>query len=220
MQVGGVSLVGRAVRVAKAAGIGAVYVSTDDAAIAAEAQSHGATLPFMRPADLATDQAAKLPVIEHLIAHLESAGNQVDWVVDLQPTTPLRQAADVQACIDLALSLPPAEQGLVTTVYDPGVSPYFTQVQLAGNGRASLCMQSTATRRQDTPAVWALNGAVYVWQRAALAKAAVHGIWSVPVHTVVMPRERSADIDDALDLDWANFLCARHAKHIAKGDMP
>jgi len=77
--------------------IDAVYVSTDDEAIAAVARAAGATVPYLRPAELAGDSAPKLPVIEHLVRFLERQGQAVVRVVDLQPTSPLRDAADISA---------------------------------------------------------------------------------------------------------------------------
>jgi CMP-N,N'-diacetyllegionaminic acid synthase len=208
--LGGVSLLGRAIEsVSGQPNLSGVFVSTDSPEMAAEAQRFGAKVPMLRPAELATDTAPKLPVVEHMVTCAEAELGPVSWVVDVQPTTPLRHSEDVQRCVDAAMSLPESERGLVTTVYDPGVSPFFTQVTLQPNGRAQLCMPSTATRRQDAPAVWALNGAVYLWWRPALAKAAASGLWSVPVHTVPMPLERSVDVDTRLDFEWAEFLWQR-----------
>ena len=70
------------------------------------------------------------------------------------------------------------------------------------------CMSA---RRQDTPPVYALNGAIYVWQRAALAQAAVHGLWSVPIAPYLMPRWKSVDIDNREDFDLALWMHQRHA---------
>ena len=95
-------------------GIEGVYVSTDDDAIAEAARAAGAIVPYRRPAELATDEAGKLPVIEHLVQHLEQQGQVIARVVDLQPTSPLRDAADIEA----ALALQP-EADLVVTFYNP-----------------------------------------------------------------------------------------------------
>ena len=177
------------------------YVSTDDPAIAAVARSAGALVPVMRPDALATDTAGKLPAIEHLVAYLESQGERVTQVVDLQPTSPLRQPGDIEACLD---ALDDADVAL--SVYDPGVHPAFTLVRLGASNAVSLYEQQGAVRRQDLQPVYALNGSIYCWQRGALAHAAQHGLWSVRVRGVLMPRERSADIDDELDFQWAAWL--------------
>lgn len=181
-----------------------VFVSTDDERIAEVARRHGAEVPYLRPAELATDSAAKLPAVEHLVSWLEAAGRAITRVVDLQPTSPLRTQDDLRAAIEAADG-----RSLVVTVCEASHSPYFSLVEQAADGALQLSKPAAHVRRQDLPRVWALNGSIYVWQRQALARAAVHGFWSVPVHASVMPRERSVDIDDALDFEWAQWLHRR-----------
>jgi CMP-N,N'-diacetyllegionaminic acid synthase len=184
--------------------IDAVYVSTDDDEIAAVAREWGAQVPYRRPAELATDAAAKIPAIEHLVAHLESQGERIGLVVDLQPTSPLRTQQDLADAIALA---PQAD--LIVTVAEPSHNPYFSLVEVQTDGTLRVSKAEGFARRQDVPQVWGLNGSIYVWQRAALARAAVDGFWSVRIRASVMPRERSVDIDDALDFEWAEWLWRR-----------
>ena len=80
-----------------------VFVSTDDHAIAEVARVAGAAVPYLRPAELASDTAAKLPVIEHLVQHLEQQGRRIARVVDLQPTSPLRDVQDITKRIHIHL---------------------------------------------------------------------------------------------------------------------
>ncbi|MDB5752805.1 MAG: CMP-N,N-diacetyllegionaminic acid synthase [Ramlibacter sp.] len=188
------------------AAIAEVFVSTDDAAIAAVARAAGATVPFLRPAELATDRAGKLPVIEHLVAFLQVQGRSVARIVDLQPTSPLREAGDISA----ALAARP-EADLVVSVAAARDNPYFNLVEAQPDGWVTLSKGAGQGRRQDAPQVYALNGSIYVWQRQALAHAARHGLWSVRVAPFVMPRWKSADIDDLEDFEYAQWLHARHA---------
>ncbi|MBK9441732.1 MAG: acylneuraminate cytidylyltransferase family protein [Comamonadaceae bacterium] len=186
--------------------IDAVYVSTDDEAIAAVSLAAGATVPYLRPAELAGDTAPKLPVIEHLVGYLEQQGQTIFRVVDLQPTSPLRDAADISE----ALRAHP-EADLVVSVRDAVDNPYFNLVEQGEDGWVYLSKGQGSTRRQDAPAVYALNGSIYVWQRTALAHAAVHGLWSVHIAPYVMPRWKSVDIDDLEDFELAAlWLYPRH----------
>lgn len=180
------------------------YVSTDDAAIAEVASRAGALVPYLRPAELATDEAAKLPAIEHLVSHLEAGGTEITRVVDLQPTSPLRLPQDIDRCL-AALG----DADLAVSVYDAGFHPSFNLVELGPDGAARLCSPKGAVRRQQLDPVYALNGSIYCWRRAALPQAAREGLWSVKVRGVPMPRERSADIDDLLDFEWAAWLYRR-----------
>ena len=179
-------------------GIEGVYVSTDDESIAQAAREAGATVPYLRPAQLATDEAGKLPVIENLVCHLESQGLRPATIVDLQPTSPLRDAGDIAAALALR-----DRAGLVMSVCEAHDNPYFNLVEADAGGHIRLSKGSGGARRQDMPAVYALNGAIYVWQRHALAQAAVQGLWSVPAIPHVMPRWKSVDIDDLDDFELA-----------------
>jgi CMP-N,N'-diacetyllegionaminic acid synthase len=184
--------------------IDAVYVSTDDDEIAAVAREYGAQVPYRRPAELATHRAAKIPAIEHLVAHLEAQGERIGLIVDLQPTSPLRTQQDLAEAIALA---PQAD--LIVTVTQPSHNPYYTLVETQADGTLRLSKPATFVSRQEIPQAWGLNGSIYVWQRAALARAATEGFWSVSVRGSVMPRHRSVDIDDALDFDMAEWLWRR-----------
>ncbi len=189
--------------------IDGVYVSTDDDEIAEVAARHGATVPYRRPPELATDQSAKIPAIEHLVAYLEGQGEIIDFVVDLQPTSPLRVQSDLAAAIGLA-----ANADLVVSVTEPSHNPYYSLVEIQADGTLKLSKSAGAVRRQDVPAVWGLNGSIYVWKRAALAQAVRDGFWSVGIVPSVMPRERSVDIDDAFDFDFGQWL---HERRQGKG---
>lgn len=181
-----------------------VYVSTDDEEIAQVARDHGAQVPYLRPPELATDAAGKLPAIEHLVAHLEAGGAKIATVVDLQPTSPLRNAQDIEAALALR-----ERAGLVVSVTQPSHNPYYTLVESTSRGglRLSKTMASVqALARQSVPEVWGLNGAIYVWSRNTLEHAVHEGFWSVEMCPLVMPRERSIDIDDCLDFDIAEWL--------------
>lgn len=193
------------------AAIDAVYVSTDDPAIAQVARDAGARVPYLRPAELARDDTPKLPVIEHLVEHLEAAtAARIERIVDLQPTSPLRTPADLDACLRRADAADAPD--LVLTAYDSGFNPYFNLVEQQPDGSVHISKGEGLGARQAAPAVWALNGSIYVWRRAALAHAARHGMWSVRVAAHVMPAARSVDIDTAEDFAAAERALAQESE--------
>ncbi len=194
-------------------GIAGVYVSTDDDEIAEVAQRHGAIVPYRRPADLATDGAGKLPVIEHLAQHLEAGGLRIARIVDLQPTSPLRTAQDISDAMALADGA-----DLVVSVTEPSHNPYYSLAEVQADGTLRVSKAAGALRRQDVPQAWGLNGAIYVWQRAALPRAVQGGFWHIAIRPSVMPRERSIDIDDRLDFEMAEWLFRR--RHHPTQDTP
>lgn len=188
-------------------GLDGVYVSTDSEAIAAVARAAGAEVPYLRPAELASDEAGKLPAVEHLVRHLEGQGLRVARIVDLQPTSPLRLPADIEAALGV-------QEELVASVREAADNPWFNLCERGADGLLRLCRGDGTARRQDAPPVFALNGSVYVWQRAALARAAQGGLWSVRVAAFAMPRWRSVDIDDLEDFEYAQWLHERHCREL------
>jgi CMP-N,N'-diacetyllegionaminic acid synthase len=184
-----------------------VYVSTDDDEIARIATGCGAIVPYRRPAELATDGAAKLPVLEHLVQHLEAQGEQIATVVDLQPTSPLRTQGDIEAALAIANTA-----DLVVTVTEPSHNPYYSLAEVQSDGTLRVSKEAGAVRRQDVPAAWGLNGSIYVWRRAALARAVKDGFWSISIVPSVMPRERSVDIDGEFDFAMAEWLWHRQCE--------
>jgi CMP-N-acetylneuraminic acid synthetase len=189
-------------------GVDHVFVSTDDQDIASVARAAGAEVPFMRPAELATLTAPKLPVIRHLVAGVEALGIQVERVVDLDPTSPLRDLSDVRTCLDL---LTP-DIGVVITGYPAEKNPYFNMVELDPQGHAGLCksLPGGVFARQQAPVVFAMNASVYVWWRQTLEK----GVWDNAVRLHVMPRERSIDVDTLIDFELVELLMAKRKKEL------
>lgn len=186
-------------------GVDRVFVSTDDESIASVASDAGAEVPFLRPAELATDTAAKLPVIRHLVAAVEGMGVGVRRIVDLDPTSPLRLTEDIRASMEL---LTP-ETEVVITGFRAEKNPYFNMVELGPDGTAALCksLPGGVVARQQAPAVFSMNASVYVWWRPTLERA----IWDCRVRLHEMPRERSIDVDSMLDFEIVEMLMKRRA---------
>lgn len=182
-----------------------VFVSTDDPEIASVAKGAGAEVPFLRPAELATDNAPKLPAIQNLVENIERLGVNVDRIVDLDPTSPLRSLSDIDACLDLL----DTETDVVITTYRSEKNPYFNMVEIKPDGsiRPVKLTASSVTSRQLAPPVYAMNASIYVWHRHSLNK----GLWQGRVRMHVMPRERSIDIDTELDFLLVEMLMRKIA---------
>lgn len=183
-----------------------VLVSTDSADIAAVARSFGAEVPFLRPAELATATAGKLPVILHLVEWAEAALGPVSRIIDLDPTSPLRDVADIHACNELLDD----DTGLVITGYESDKNPYFNMVEQKADGSIErVCPPAVEVLgRQGAPRVYAMNGSVYAWHRHSL-KPSLWAAGRIRLH--VMPRERSVDIDHPIDFDVVELLMNRRS---------
>ena len=178
-----------------------IFVSTDSEDIAHVARSHGAQVPFIRPAELATSTAGKLPVIEHLVNWVEAHHGPVSAIVDLDPTSPLRDATDIQACF----SMLDANTDVVITGYEADKNPYFNMVELKSNGfYERVCLpDKEVLGRQSAPKVFAMNASIYAWHRHSLSSS----LWDSPkIRLHVMPRERSIDIDHGIDFELVALL--------------
>jgi len=176
-----------------------VFVSTDDEEIAEIASQYGATVPYRRPAELATSAAAKVPVIIHLLEQVEQSGSlQIDRVVDLDPTSPLRTIGDIENAVALLDDATDA----VITAYPSDKNPYFNMVERKDDGNVGLVIPSGAVSRQSAPEVFAMNASIYVWHRNTVDK----GLWGGRTRLYEMPRERSIDIDSEIDFKLVELL--------------
>lgn len=204
MIIGGKPLIAHSILQAVQTGLfDAVVVSSDSAEILAVAEEYGA-VRIQRPTELATDTAAKLPAIIHCLrAYEKMYGCQNDMIVDLDATSPLRHLDDIIACSALIEN---GEAENVITASPARRSPYFNMVELAADGRPRLVkpLKNIITRRQDSPVCYDMNASIYAWSRNALLKE--KSIFGVKTRMVVMPEERSVDIDSPLDFKIVSML--------------
>lgn len=199
-ELGGRPLIAWTIAAAKSAvAVTRVIVSTDDQAIADAAASAGADVPFLRPASLSTDTASSVDVMAHALR--QSPG--YPQAVLLQPTSPFRTGADIDAAHALMNRFAAPSCVSVTTVTE---SPYL-MFEAMNDGRLSRLLPEpmSGLRRQDLPHVVRLNGAMYfVRPEQFLADRCFLHADSVGYE---IPAERAMDIDDAEDLDHARGLC-------------
>ena len=210
--VDGVSLVGRATVCARlflrrAREIsGHILVDTDAEEIAAEGRSWGASVPFLRPPDLARDTTSSFDSVDHAVRRWESEHGAVDVIVLLQPTSPLRLPADVSACVAAFES---GARSVISVVRASPPPEFMMRMHPAGTLEWAFGNPGV-TRRQDAAVAWHPNGAVYVQSPEFLRE---HRTFLVAGITrgVEMPPDRSVDIDAAIDLLTASAI-ARAAR--------
>ena len=184
-----------------------LVVSTEDAEIAAEASKWGAETPFVRPAELAADEAPMLPVMRHALEQCETFwGQEVEILVLIDPTAPLRLPEDVEGALEL---LKKEKAQAVVSGAPAHRNPYFNMVRRDDSGRVRIALDSgqEVTRRQDAPELFDLNTVVWAYRRQALM---VDGR-RMPVDTVlyITPPERCLDLDTPFDFELLEFLLAR-----------
>jgi CMP-N-acetylneuraminic acid synthetase len=181
-----------------------LILSTDDPAIAAAGLASGCEVPFMRPAELARDETLHLPVVVHAARWmLEHEDYRADAVMTLQPTSPLRQAEDIRASIEL-LERTGADSVLSVSEVPAHAHPMRT-LRLDAEDNAVLFVNGDPVRRrinrrQDLPPAWVMNGAIYVCLTRILLSAEP-SLYGDRVVAYRMPPERAVSIDNAED--WA-----------------
>lgn len=182
----------------------AIAVSSDSDEILEVAAKAGVTTLIKRPDRLATDQAAKLPVVQHcMLAAEESMGQTFSVVVDLDATSPLRSVQDIVAAHHLLLNTD--AQNVITAMHARR-SPYFNMIELDSEGYARLSKtpDTPVLSRQKAPGCFDMNASIYVWRRESLLQA--DSVFMDRTRMYLMPEERSIDIDTELDFRFVEFL--------------
>jgi CMP-N,N'-diacetyllegionaminic acid synthase len=201
----GKPLIAHSIEQARTSGLfDAIAVSSDADIILNIAREWGADYLVKRPGELATDHAAKLPVIRHCAAEVErERGGSFDTFVDLDATSPLRSVEDIKSAVAL---LEESGAGNVITAMPSRRSPYFNLVELNADGFVSLSkpLKNSIVRRQDAPRCYDMNASIYVWKRQVLFVSDT--IFNADTRLYVMPEERSIDIDSELDFRFVEFL--------------
>jgi N-acylneuraminate cytidylyltransferase len=190
----------------QAHGVERVIVSTDSSELAQAARAAGADVPFMRPAELASDASPEWLVWRHAVQFLtQKDGRGPDALLVVPPTAPLRAVEDLDACLaEFANGL----ADIVITVTEAHRNPYFNMVRVEEDGAAALVIPavSGATRRQDAPAVYDMTTVAYVARPEFVMTR--DGLFDGRVRAVKVPIERALDIDTPLDLRIAECLMA------------
>jgi CMP-N,N'-diacetyllegionaminic acid synthase len=185
--------------------IGAILVSTDDPAIAAVCADGGALVPWLRPAELASDTATSVDAVLHALDWYEVQHGAVDGVLLLQPTSPFRSAATLRRGIGLF----DAKGRRPVVGVSPCASHPMWTMKLAGDYLAPfLPAQAQVSRAQDLPPAYAINGAFYLIAPSDLrAGRSFVGDRTVPL-IIDSPRE-ALDIDTAWDWTVAEAVLAQ-----------
>lgn len=185
-----------------------VVVSSDDAEVLAIAADYDPALVLERPAELADDRSPAIDYVQHALTTLETRGEgPFDAVVILQPSSPLTTSADIDATVDL-LAQSGADTAVSVMRLDHAVHPWKMKVLEGDRLRAYVEEECGQMAAHELPEIYVRNCSVYATRRAAIDRGIVIGD---DCRGYVMPRERSLDINDELDLAFAEFLLARAA---------
>lgn len=177
-----------------------VIVSTDGEHIAEVAKAYGAAVPFLRPAEYASDTAKTIDVLLHALNELSAHGEQYQILCLLQPTSPLRTSEDIDKAIECFVAH--GQRGLVSVSEATDHPLLLRSIETSGVLKSLLDKNSTC-RRQDMPSFYRVNGAIYLNQVSELNPEISLNDNPIPF---ILDKTHAIDIDDILDLKVAELF--------------
>lgn len=180
-----------------------VIVSTDDQEVAKIAIAYGAEVPFMRPKELATDEALAINNYIYTINKLNGMYcSLIESFAVLQPTSPLRAKEDIDKAINIF------NEKNADSVISVVKLPYSISWAKAIDEKGVLVNyyndNEKIKNRQDYKATYIPNGAIYVFKTNLILNN--QSYYSELTFPYIMPRDRSVDIDEIIDFQFAEFL--------------
>lgn len=178
-----------------------ICVTTDDPEIIAVVEQCGLKVPFVRPAELATDTCGSNEVIQHAYKFFADQGRHYDAVVLLQPTSPFRKVEFVKE----AVALYDDSIDMVTSVRPAACNPYYDGFEENDEGLLQISKgDGTIARRQEAPSVWQQNGSIYVINPKSLMEKGMGAF--TRIRKYAMPEVYSVDLDTKLDWKMAEMM--------------
>ena len=178
-----------------------ICVTTDDAEIISIVEQHGLKIPFVRPAELATDTCGSSEVILHAYQYYAEKRRNYDAIILLQPTSPFRKVEFIQE----AVALYDESIDMVTSVRPAACNPYYDGFEENEEGLLQISKgDGRFARRQEAPKVWQQNGSIYVINPKSLIE---KGMGSFDrIRKYAMPEAYSVDLDTLLDWKMAELF--------------
>ena len=209
--LGGKTLLHHAIETALASKwIQRVVVSTDDHEIAESAIKCRAEVPFMRPNDLAEDNSSEWKSWQHALQTLSENDNfpRIDVFVSIPTTSPLRNYEDINHCIELLIG---SDADIIVTATETSRHPSFNMIHLEADEEVAelvIPTKNVVVNRQSVPTkIFDMTTVAYVSRPEYILRA--KSIFEGTVRAVVIPPERAVDIDNPLDLEFAEFMFNR-----------
>ena len=179
-----------------------VIVSTDSEDFAVVARAAGADVPFLRPPELATDTAPSIDFILHAIDSLAKDGDHYDYLILLEPTSPLTDTEDIDCALENLLAHRSKADSIVGVSAMVSTHPAFA-VRITPGGLVhpyAVASFAQMPRRQDTEPLFSLDGSLYASTVGALLSK--RGFCHERTLPYVTPRHKSFEVDDLVD-----FIC-------------
>lgn len=208
LPIDGISLVGfKAISARKSKYCTRLIISSDSEEIQEDARRYGAEVLFTRPAELAVDSASTEAVMWHAVDWINAnTSDEYDALMLLEPSSPFGTHEDYDKAVEM---MERTAANVVLGMREVAVNSVFQgpiDAEMRVSGIVRNIMNISGLRRQDVPQEYTMNGALYLIRWGALA--AHRSRYDDPEHTYGLPmkREYSIEVDEKLDLEFAQFL--------------
>jgi CMP-N-acetylneuraminic acid synthetase len=178
-----------------------VIVSTDSKKYAEIAEEYGAWVPFLRPDNLSSDEAVTNDVVEDLLIKLEQNGKKYDFVMILQPTSPLRDDKDIIDALNFFVS---KKANSVISMCECEHPPIWTKELGEDLSLDGFLGNLSTKRRQELHTYYRINGAIYLYKVEYFLK--YKNLYHNKSYAFIMDKNKSIDIDDLYDFTIAEVL--------------
>ena len=183
-----------------------ITLSTDDIEIKKVAEDFGLITKYERPSFLATDTAGKIDTIKDVLLFEETLlKDKMDFILDLDVTSPLRTFEDIEQALQLLINKPEAQN--LFSVNSAARNPYFNMVEENSNGFYSLVKTNTdgsVMTRQSAPKVFELNASFY-WYRRSFFDSGVKS--AITDNSIIFEMKHICfDLDHPVDFLFMEYL--------------
>ncbi len=180
-----------------------IFISTDSPKIVEIAKKYDIYVPFLRPSSLSQDDTPTMDVVRHVIEYYKENKKDFDYIVLLQPTSPLRREKDVDCAIEFLFQ---KNADGVISVAETFHSPLWMNTLPEDLSMKDFLPKNIINKRsQDLPTYYMLNGAIYIGKTNKVLRENTFFL-SDNIYAYIMPREKSIDIDDKIDFRLAEIL--------------
>ena len=209
-KIGGVSLIGfKSISALRSKYCTRLIISSDDQEIQQDAASYGVEVPFTRPAELATDTASSFDVIRHAMDWIEANSEEkYEAIMLLEPSAPFATSIDFNNAVEMMIE---KKANSIIGLREMEINSVFVG-ELDEQGRMTQIidqMKQRYLRRQDTKPEYTMNGALYLFKWDLFKEHHTMYVDRENTYGYIMDREHSIEIDEPIDLQWAEFLVER-----------
>jgi CMP-N-acetylneuraminic acid synthetase len=191
--------------------ISRIIVTTDDIEIANISRGFNIDILYPRPSELASDTASPIDVLKYVVNKIETDKTSIENVILLQPTSPFRTGRHIDAAIDLFSK---SDADTLTSICKVKEHPFWLWKQDTDQIIPVFSMNHIRMDRHKLPQYYIENGAIYIVKKSTLFRQGLYGSNVIPY---IMGDAESTDIDDILDIEWAELLIS---KNLVRFDNP